>query len=389
MDKYQYMSDPNFLKSLLEHMAEGIVILDKELNVLGVNKGFSNMFCWNEEEVKGLKANRLPIIPAHYEKEVQDVVGKMLTGQTLSGIETKRKRKDGTLLDVLVSYNPVLDDSGEVSGITMVFRDITSRKTAERMLQESEQRYKSLFDENPDAIFSLDLEGHFTSFNKNVLNLVQYSSDELQHMTFEPIVAPEYREETWKYFLESLNGEAVEYEIVIINKLGERIDIKVKNVPIKVEGEIVGIYGVAKDISNEKYALKEVHRVKEELELIWDHITDATFVISNEGSIVKINQSFTQKLGWSEDEIIGLSVLPIIPEHFREDHQNLIKRFQKGERISQHEHQRLTKDGMLIDVLASYTPIENREGKVVGTVGTWMRLLRTIWKVISRAEIIL
>jgi len=128
----------------------------------------------------------------------------------------------------------------------------------ERLLEESEQRYKSLFEHNPDAVYWLDLDGNFLSVNAAAESLIGYEAGHFIGESFGPLVVPEDLERTLGHFERAKQGEAQNYEIAISHRDRRRIEINVTNVPIVVEGEIVGVYGIAKDITRRKALEREL-----------------------------------------------------------------------------------------------------------------------------------
>ncbi|QOR67249.1 PAS domain S-box protein [Cytobacillus suaedae] len=140
-------------------------------------------------------------------------------------------------------------------GIAVQFRDINRRKKA---LEESREHHRSLFEYNPDAVFSLDLEGNYLSVNKSFEKLFGYNMDEYLSMNYDPLVVPEDLEKTHFHFNQAANGTPQEYEVDCLTKTGERIKVSVINVPIIVDGNIVGVYGIAKDITQSKRIEQEM-----------------------------------------------------------------------------------------------------------------------------------
>ncbi|HZG85147.1 PAS domain S-box protein [Paenibacillus sp.] len=332
----EYFDDPRFLQSVLQQMSDAIVVLDRELTVIAVNRGFTDMFGYEESEVAGLKAAQLPIIPEHKRDEVRRIIESFLSCKQLPGFETQRKAKDGTLIDVSASYSPVLDEDGKLTAVSLVFRDIRAQKEAQRMLQDSRQRYMSLFMHNPDAVFSLTRDGTFSSFNGRTMEIIGYSEDELRSKSFEPFVAPEYREAVRAYFSRCLSGEAVHYELTILHKNGRRVFVGVTNIPIVVDGEVAGVYGIAKDVTTEKLALhdiallkaaaRELRKSEERFRVIAEHAYDIIALANPAGIVEYISPSSENTLGYAKETYIGIHYTDLIhPEDLPEVGKHLAK----------------------------------------------------------------
>ncbi|MDD9269103.1 ATP-binding protein [Paenibacillus sp. GCM10023248] len=133
-------------------------------------------------------------------------------------------------------------------GLTVIFQDITRKKGA-RLQQEL--HYESLFKYNPEAVFSFDLDGYYLSVNPAMEQLLGYRESEYLNMSFIPLIQPEELELTIKRFTQAVKGITQHYETKAIHKNGKVIDVKVTNMPIIMNGETVGVYGVARNITKE------------------------------------------------------------------------------------------------------------------------------------------
>lgn len=130
--------------------------------------------------------------------------------------------------------------------------DVTERRRAAERLEESEQRYRSLFDQHPDAVFELDHDGVFVSANPACEAISGYSPAELRGQAFAPFVLPEFAALTTAHFAHSLAGAAISFETAIRAKNGRRVDIAVTNVPMIVGGTIRGVFGIARDLTTQR-----------------------------------------------------------------------------------------------------------------------------------------
>jgi len=120
---------------------------------------------------------------------------------------------------------------------------------AYRQLQLSEQRFRSLFDEHPDAVYSMDLEGRYTSFNGHFRELTQADAEHVIGRMFDERVAPEHRDMVRAHFYAAASGEGRTYEMTALTLDGDRFDVRITNLPIVVDGRVTGVFGIAQDIS--------------------------------------------------------------------------------------------------------------------------------------------
>jgi PAS domain S-box-containing protein len=137
----------------------------------------------------------------------------------------------------------------------------------EREMRETGERYRSLFQYHPNAVFSLDLEGRFTTANPAAERVSGYSADELLGMAFTDMLPPEELEPTVNAFFQMVERRPQRLEVRFRHKDGRLVDLSVTGLPIVVDDEVVGVYGIAEDITarNRMQAdLAEARRTAEE-----------------------------------------------------------------------------------------------------------------------------
>ena len=175
-------------------------------------------------------------------------------------------RSDGSFLHAEIHSN-ISEWEGRLAFIGIV-TDVTEEVVAQSLLKDSEERYNSLFFENPDAIFSFDMEGNFTNVNPGALALSGYTYDELMKMSFVPMIVPEHLDKALHYFSEALKGNTNCYEVDLYGKDGKQIQIEVTNFPMNQAGWITGAYGIAKNITS-----RNEHKQLLEEMAFFDHLT--------------------------------------------------------------------------------------------------------------------
>jgi PAS domain S-box-containing protein len=131
----------------------------------------------------------------------------------------------------------------------------------DRILQESEQRYKSLVQYNPDGICGIDAHCRFIEGNIELERILGYSAKELQHMSLSDVLLTEDVEWAEEVLHTSLRGELREsMEIVLRHKSGRRVDVSLKHAPIIINDEVVGVYAVVRYITEEKQTREGLRR---------------------------------------------------------------------------------------------------------------------------------
>lgn len=136
---------------------------------------------------------------------------------------------------------------------------VENRTLYDQLLQRSdqlsinEQRYRSLFDYYPEAAYSVDLDGRFQSMNRVAASLLGFSNEtEAIGLLSTSFVADEDKERIMAHYPFLFNGEAREFEVTLRSQTGQQFIINITNIPIVVDGRVTGIYGIGKDITEQK-----------------------------------------------------------------------------------------------------------------------------------------
>jgi two-component system cell cycle sensor histidine kinase/response regulator CckA len=147
---------------------------------------------------------------------------------------------------------PVIDRQGQTVGLIELIQDITERKRAEEALRESEQRYRSLFEESRDAVYSVSRDGEITDANPSAMAIFGYTREEIigkniRELYADPSDRPKFREEIEK------RGFVKDYEIKLRKKDGTDIACLItSSVQLGNNGGIVGYRGIIRDLTIRK-----------------------------------------------------------------------------------------------------------------------------------------
>lgn len=131
------------LASIVESSDDAIVSKDLNGIVTSWNRGAQALFGYSVQEMVGTSILRL--IPKGHEEEEVDILGRIRRGERVDHYETKRQRKDGTLLDISLTISPILDNDGRIVGASKIARDITERKASEQALAERLREQAALY----------------------------------------------------------------------------------------------------------------------------------------------------------------------------------------------------------------------------------------------------
>jgi diguanylate cyclase (GGDEF)-like protein/PAS domain S-box-containing protein len=169
-------------------------------------------------------------------------------------------------------YGPMYNPSdGEVIGGLAIIRDVTERRLAEEGKRISEERYRELFENAYDMVYTLDLAGKITTINKAAERILGYSRSEALQMQFSQLVAQEYQESAQRMIDRQIADETpVTQELEALSKYGDRIIVEVSNRLIFRGGRPIGIQGIARNITERKKTEEALQQANKKLEA-WVH----------------------------------------------------------------------------------------------------------------------
>ncbi|MBU6081615.1 sensor domain-containing diguanylate cyclase [Allobacillus halotolerans] len=191
-------------------------------------------------------------------------------------------------------------------------------------LELSRQRYRSLFENNADAIFSLDLDGNFLEVNKAFEVLSGYKKCELIGNSAFSYIERKLQQILKKHFIKTIRGDAQVFELTVPVKSTVKKELHVTMTPLVIEEGFVGIYVIMKDVSEQRKAERELRESEERFRMIAESSHDLITLLDHDGNILYASPSYEFILGIHPDEYVGQSLLYNIHE---EDKNKIISEF--------------------------------------------------------------
>src|SRR5438067_5571470 len=222
---------------------------EETLAFIAVNQAAIDKYGYSHEEF--LQMTALDIRPAEDIPRLQSYLAKQEKSHAAAGV-WQHKKKDGTVIEVEVNWHK-FDFAGRAAYLVMA-NDVTEEKRAERALSESEGRYRELFENANDIIYTIDLAGNFTSLNRTGERLTGYSQAEALQMNISQVVAPDHLETVRSNLTRKIEASdaSTVYEADIITKSGNRLQLELSSRLVFRDGKPVGVQGVARDITERK-----------------------------------------------------------------------------------------------------------------------------------------
>ncbi len=256
-------------RTLFETANDAIFLMDRDIFIDCNAKTLEMFGCTREQIIRQPPYRFSPKVQSDGRSSKDKALEKInaaFTGQT-QFFEWQHSRYDGTLFNAEVSLNTFTIAGKDY--LLAIVRDITKRKLAEEALRESEEKYRSIFDNVRDCIYTISPEGILMTINPEFEPLTGWSVKEWLGKSFTELVHPDDLPKAINVFQKILSGEKVEaYELRIITKSGEYRIGEFTPSPSKSGDKIVGALGIARDITERKRAEEEIKLTNKELETI-------------------------------------------------------------------------------------------------------------------------
>jgi PAS domain S-box-containing protein len=239
------------LKALIAASPLAILAIDPNGLVQSWNQAAERIFGWSEAEVLGKPS---PLSPPALREQSLALRRRVLAGESFADFQTRRQRKDGTLIDVSISAAPLYDAQGQVSGIMAVVADITARKQAEEALRESEERFRQMAENIREVFWMTDPKQTRYYYVSPAFEAIW--GRPRQHVYHQPYlwidaIDPQDRQRVLSASAQASGGYDVEYRV--IRPDGSVRWIWDRAFPIKDSaGRVYRLVGIAEDITEHK-----------------------------------------------------------------------------------------------------------------------------------------
>lgn len=215
-----------------------------------------------------------------------------------------------------------------------------------------------------DAITSEDQAGIIQSWNRAAERIYGYTASEAIGTPMHVIIPEEHREQEALVLGRLRDGKPVEhFETVRIAKDGRRVLVSLTVSAIRTPaGEVVGFSSIARDVTNQKALERETYR----LAAIVNFSEDAIISKSLDGTVLTWNRAAQEMFGYTADEVIGRSIRIIIPPDREAEEDDVLARVRAGVGVEHFETVRRRKDGTLIDISLTVSPVKSPDGTIIG-----------------------
>ena len=331
------------------------ISLSKNRVMQTVNERLCEICGFSAEEIIGNNARMYYIDDAEYERTGRELYKNKEKGGR-SYAEALWRRKDGALIDVSLRMSPINPDD-LLAGEVVTVLDITKRKKAERALAESEERFKSIYEESNDALMLLSEKGFFDC-NAKTLEMFGFNSKEEFSGVHPAEISPPNQPDGKESFQaaqerigEALKIGSTRFEWVHRRTNGEDFPAEVLISAFNLNGKQV-LQATVRDISKRKSAEESLAESEKSFRSMFELTSEgASLIRPITNRFVGANPAMCALFGYTEEEFLTLTAEDITPTEAKQILRNSLKLLSDGGDVPDHEGTSLKKDGTKVNVI--------------------------------------
>lgn len=346
------------LAAIVDSSEDAIIGRDAHGIINTWNQAATRTFGYSPQEIVG--QSTLLLVPPDLHHEELASLQRVKRGERVDQYLAERLRKGGQRIEIALEVLPLKDSQGAVVGSALVARNVNTQQR-ERAAQA---RLAAIVESSDDAIIAEDLSGVVTDWNAAAERMFGYSAEQILGRSILTIIPAELQHEEPAILQKVRAGQRVEhYETQRVHQSGKRLEVSLSISPIRdAKGRVLGISKIARDISDRLRSDK----ARLTLAAIVESSEDAIISKTLDGVITTWNASAQRLFGYAPEEIIGHSVLRLIPPELHYEEPQIIGKLRRGERIEHFETRRRRKNGEIFDISLTVSPIKDATGRVIG-----------------------
>ncbi len=223
---------------------------------------------------------------------------------------------------------------------------------------------EAIVQSSDDAIISKNLDGIVTSWNPGATRIFGYSAEEMVGQSILKLIPSElHHQETFILGKLRAGEQIAHFETERLRKDGRPVSVSLTISPVRDgQGKVIGVSKIARDITERR----QMDIARARLAAIVESADDAILSKDLNGVITSWNRAAERAFGYSEEEMLGASILKLVPEDLHPEESMILAKIRRGERFDHYETVRLTKDGRRLNVSLTISPLRDASGVVVG-----------------------
>ncbi|HMK27871.1 MAG TPA: PAS domain S-box protein, partial [Chitinophagaceae bacterium] len=304
----QLSNERNLLRALIDHLPDYIYVKDTSLNFLISNRAFVKLVGAASEE-ENYRKNSIDLFGEEIGqinmKEDKKIIE---TGEIIIDRDEPIVTREGKERWLLTTKVPLKDQEEKVTGILGISKDITERKEAERIIKESEEKYRTIIEQAPDGIFISDKNTFFVDVNRSGCSMLGYTKEELLKMRFTELISPDSLKNNPLRMDELNSGQIVLSERKVIRKDGSEISVEI-NAKLRPDGFYQSFI---RDVTDRNKAEEALKASEERYRTLVEQAVDAIALYNISGKILDVNTGSVKLLGYSKEELMKMNLADIL-----------------------------------------------------------------------------
>ncbi|MEA2154203.1 MAG: hypothetical protein QOE11_343 [Solirubrobacteraceae bacterium] len=370
--------------AVVEFAEDAVVATDLEGRIMTWNRGAERLYGYASDAA--MQQSIALLQPADRVGEVDVINGEIAAGRTVERLETRRRRQDGSLVDVQITVSPVRDRAGRVVGASTIARDVTqavlaerSRTLLERDLAKAHDRYAHVLAAATEcAIIGTDSKGVVTVFNTGAERMLGYRARDLVgHATLEALhdageIAARARALGIGPGFEVLaatarEGGAETREWTYLRRDGSHVAVSVTVTAQRERGLMTGFLAIATDITDVKRAERARREAEELFRGAFEHAPIGVALVAADGAeagaIVRANHALADLVGGDPATLAGRDLVALARQEDRAELAATLARLLDGAESVHGEQRLIAADGHDIWTLLSGSLVQGSEGR--------------------------
>jgi two-component system, sporulation sensor kinase E len=295
-------------KSLFENASDAICILDKNGNLVTVNRKAEELTGFKREDFIGKSFRK--IIPLKSLPKVVEGFVSVISGKEIK-LELELKTAANKTVSVEVTSRPLVI-RGKTVGTLGIIHDISERVLMESELKGINQKLKMLFDTAMEGITVVDEKDNLTFANRAFADMLGYKEDELVGTSLQRFVGEEDFKEIRRQTEGRKKGKVSRYEIAMFGKDGKPRVFQVSASPIwNEDGGFAGSLAIVMNITERKEMEETLRESEERFRKIFESASDSIIYLDRSGRIINVNEKAVQVFGGPKQELLGKHFIKI------------------------------------------------------------------------------
>jgi PAS domain S-box-containing protein len=355
------------LRITISSVGDAIITTDAQGRVASLNPIAENLTSWKHQDAQGVPLeNVFKIINEETRQPVENPVKKVLAENKVVGLanHTVLIAKDGSERSIDDSAAPIRDADGNILGVVLIFRDITERRNAERVIADARAYAESIVDTVREPLLVLDSQLRVVTASRSFCHTFHVTAEETHGQLLYHLGNRQWDIPALRNLLEEVLPQNVQFDNYEVEHefpaIGRRVML-LNARRIYRDGNHTELILLAIEDVTER---KGVHDAERRLAALVESSDDAIISKSLDGIILSWNAAAERLFGYTPQQAVGRHISFLFPPDRLDEEDRIIARLRAGERVEHFDTVRVRSDGQPVDVSLTISPIKDETGRV-------------------------